>query len=118
MELLVYEELYQTPFKFDFEPPYCGKVNCEKPQNCNGNHDFNGATSYFLKNHQNRTVIDKVTKVSQQGLEMRAQHQEAKRIRTNNEGLIVGILKVPIQSKRSRRHRNKRKYCNYLTGAY
>jgi len=98
MELTIYEELYQTPLKFDFEPPYCGKVDCGKPQHCNGNHDFNDSTSYFLRNHQNKTVVSRTTKISQQGLEQRAQNQEAKRIRLRNEN------ETNIPSKKSNRY--------------
>ncbi len=116
MELTIREELYQTPFKFGFELPCNGKADCVKMHNYNESYKSNGnSKEYILRNHQSRTVMDKTTKISQEGLEQRAQNQEAKRIRINNESSIVRILKAPIQSQRSRRHRHKRKYCDYST---
>jgi len=119
MELIIYEELYQTPFKFDFKLPCNGKADCVKMNNCNGRYNFNGdSNAYLLRNHQNRTVVSRTTKISQEGLEMRAQNQEVKRIKIGNKNFISLLLKQPIQSKRSRRHRHKRKYCDYSTGDY
>ena len=116
MELLIYEELYHTPFKFDFEPPYCGKVDCRNSQNCNGNLGFNGTNSYFLKSHQSRTIVSKTTKISQEGLEKRAEHQEAKKIEKRNETNFTGFFKIKVQSKRAEKRRGRReKYKHYRT---
>ncbi len=115
MRLAIYEELYQTPLKFDFELPCCAKVDCKELPNCNGKYKSNGnSNDYLLQNHQSRTAISKITKISQEGLEMRAQHQEAKRIKLKNEMLISSFLKIPVQSKRSKRHRGKKKYLNHM----
>lgn len=112
MELMIYEELYQTPLRI------CFGVNCSEnisldnpPLKITSQDNYNEPINdYILKNHQNRTVANKITKTSQQGLEMRARNQEAKRIRLGNDMLISGLLRIPMQSKRSRRHRHKWKY--------
>ena len=98
MELTIYEELYQTPLRICFGVNCCTAVNCstslEQPsQNYN-----NTLNRYPLKNHQNRTVVSRTTKISQEGLEMRAQHQEAKEIRLRNEN------ETNIPSKKSNRY--------------
>ena len=116
MRLAIYEELYQTPLKICFGIDCCGRVNCSNPPNNNHNNGNYGLlpNNYLLKSHQSRTAISKITKISQEGLEQRAQHQEAKRIKLKNEMLISSFLKIPVQSKRSKRHRGKKKYLNYM----
>jgi len=116
MILTIHEELYQTPLKFDFKFPYNGKADCVMINNCNRSYESNGnSKEYFLRNHQNRTVIDRPNKISQEGLEMRAQHQEAKGKILRNEATINSLLNAPVQSNRSQRHRKKEKYKNHIT---
>ncbi len=116
MRLSIYEELYQTPLKICFGIDCCGRVNCSNPPNNNHNNGNYGLlpNNYLLKIHQSRTAVSKTTKLSQKGLEMRAEHQEARRIRLGNDMLILGALKMPVQSKRSQRHRGKKKYQKHM----
>ena len=121
MTLIVYEELYQTPFRICLGVLLCKDISCLNPIKSNHN-KYNDLQNnplpniYLLKNHQSRTVVNRITKVSLQGLEKRAQNQEAKRIRLGNDILISGLLKVPIQSKRSqKRRRGRQKYLNHRT---
>ena len=119
MELTIYEELYHTPLKICFGIDCCGRVNCSNPPRNNHNNGNYGLlpNNYLLKNHQDRTVASKITRISQEGLEKRAEHQESKRISLKNEMLILGALKSPIQSKRAeKRRRGRKRYKHYRTG--
>jgi len=134
MGLAIYEELYQTPFEIYLVFPFCEKVikdyeraiiligkylNSTKNNHNNHNNLLNNLPNnhlpktHLLKNHQNRTVFSRTTKISQKGLEKRAQNQESKRIKLSHENVISTSLKNPVQSNRSQRHRNKGKYTGY-----
>ncbi|MFH1503257.1 MAG: hypothetical protein ABIE36_01210 [Candidatus Diapherotrites archaeon] len=131
MVLTVYEELYQPPLEICLVLPFCIKdyertiiligkyLNPTKNNYNNHNNLPNNSPNnhlpkaYLLKNHQNRTVVNKMTNISLQGLEMRARNQEAKRIRLGNDMLISASLKKPVQSRRSQKHRKKDKYSRY-----
>jgi len=110
MELVIYEELYQTPIKI------CLEVNCNENVNLSNTplriisqNNYNFPSEHLLRNHQNRTVIGKTTKRSQQGLEKRAEHIKAKRIRLGNDVCISSCLRNPIKSNRYyKRHSKKR----------
>jgi len=118
MTLIVYEELYQTPFRICLDMLLCKDISCLNPIKSN-HKKYNDSQNnplpniYLLKNHQSRTVVNRITKVSLQGLEKRAENQEAKRRELENESSIRGSLKVPVQSNRSRRHRHKGKYSRH-----
>ena len=117
MELVIYEELYQTPIKI------CLEVNCNENVNLSNTplriisqNNYNFPSEHLLRNHQNRTVIGKTTKRSQQGLEKRAEHQKTKIMRLTNELLISRALISPIQSNRSEKRRRRNKYKDYSSG--
>ncbi len=118
MELLIREELYQTPFKI------CFGINCNGNVALNNNgleenskDSYNpSSNNYLLRNHQHKSAVSKTTNRSQEGLEMQVKNQEAKRIESKNEMLITALLKDPVQSKRSQKKRKRRnKYLYYRT---